>query len=83
MDDVPEAGWIVAEPHWGKGYALEAMRAALGWFDREHGATRTVCMIEEGHAASVKVAARLGYVAYDRHAPEDGRPLVLYDRLRR
>ncbi len=81
MDDVPEAGWIVAEPHWSKGYALEAMRAALAWFDREHGAKRTVCMIEEGHEASAHVAARLGYVEYDRHRPEEGRALVLYHRL--
>ena len=42
MDDVPEAGWIIAEPHWGQGYASEAMQAALGWFDREHGVRRTV-----------------------------------------
>ena len=83
LDDVPEAGWIIAEPHWGKGFAMEAMRAALAWFDDSHGEQRVACMIEEGHAASQKVAARLGFVEYDRHAPEDGRPLVLYERLPR
>ena len=59
------------------------MRAALAWFDDSHGEQRVACMIEEGHAASQKVAARLGFVEYDRHAPEDGRPLVLYERLPR
>ena len=81
MDDVPEAGWIVSETHWGKGYAHEAVAAALAWFDATHGPQRIACMIEDGHAASQKVAAKLGFVEYARHAPEDGRPLVLYERL--
>lgn len=80
MDDVPEAGWIIAEPHWGKGYAGEAMRAALDWFDTTHGPRRVVCMIEEGHSASAAVAARLGFVEYGRHQPDEGRALVLYER---
>ena len=81
MDDVPEAGWIIAEPHWGKGYAIEAMTAALARFDAEHGSRRTVCMIEEGHAASAAVAAKLGFAEYARHVPDEGRALVLYERL--
>ena len=81
MDDVPEAGWIVAQPHWGKGYALEAMRAALAWFDREHGPQRIACMIEEGHEASGAIAAKLGFIEYARHQSEGERALVLYERL--
>ncbi len=80
MDDVPEAGWIIAERHWGKGFASEAMQAALAWFDAEHGLRRTVCMIEEGHAASAAVAAKLGYAEYAKHQPDEGRALVLYER---
>lgn len=80
MDDVPEAGWILAEQVWGRGYAVEAMQAALAWFDREHGAQRIACMIEEGHAASAAVAAKLGFVEYARHEPEGERALVLYAR---
>jgi len=80
MDDVPEAGWIIAQPAWGKGYAAEAMRAALAWFDATHGVQRIACMIEEGHAASAAVAAKLGFVAYGRHQPEGQRALVLYER---
>ena len=80
MDDVPEAGWIIAEPHWGKGYASEAMQAALAWFDATHGLRRTVCMIEEGHSGSAAVAAKLGFEEYARHVPDEGRALVLYER---
>ncbi|MBW8783893.1 MAG: GNAT family N-acetyltransferase, partial [Novosphingobium sp.] len=32
MDNVPEAGWIVARDCWGVGYAGEAMRAILAWW---------------------------------------------------
>jgi RimJ/RimL family protein N-acetyltransferase len=81
LDDVPEAGWIIAEPSWGKGYAVEAMTAALAWFDREHGTRRVACMIEEGHGASMAIAARLGFREYARHQPDDARALVLYERL--
>ncbi|MCA1661683.1 MAG: GNAT family N-acetyltransferase [Novosphingobium sp.] len=81
MDDVPEAGWIIAEPSWGKGYAREAMTAALAWFDREHEPQRVACMIEESHAASMTIAAKLGFVEYARHEPEGERALVLYQRM--
>ena len=82
MDDVPEAGWIINADHWGKGYAREAMEAALAWFDAEHGPQRIACMIEEGHAVSQHLAETLGFAAYDRHDPDDGAaPLVLYQRI--
>jgi len=80
MDDVPEAGWIIAQTAWGKGYALEAMDAALAWFDREHRPERIACMIEEGHKASMAIAAKLGFVEFGRHQPEGERALVLYER---
>ena len=80
MDDVPEAGWIIHRDHWGKGIAGEAMRAILPWFDHAHGPRRIAAMIEEGNAASEKVAASLGFVAYGRQEFE-GSPLVLYERL--
>lgn len=80
LDDIAEAGWIVAKSAWGKGYALEAMEAALAWFEREHGAMPTLCMIEQGHRASEAVAAKLGYAAFDRYLEKDERPLIVYRR---
>lgn len=82
LDDVPEAGWILGEPAWGKGLAGEAMRAALDWFDETHGQQRIACMIEEGHHASLRLADVLGFKAYAVYQPDDGaRPLVLLERL--
>jgi RimJ/RimL family protein N-acetyltransferase len=80
LDDVPEAGWIVHSDFWGQGLAREAMEAVLAWFDQAHGRQRVACMIEEGHAASDKLARRLGFEPYGRHEAEDGAALVLYER---
>ena len=82
LDDVPEAGWILGEASWGKGFAKEAMRAGLAWFDATHGPQRIACMIEEGHHASMRLAHALGFEAYAVHQVEhDERPLVLLERL--
>ncbi len=81
LDDVPEAGWIVHPDHWGQGYAGEAMRAVLPWFDRTHGQQRVACMIEEGHAVSERLALQLGFTEYARHQEPGDKPLVLYERI--
>jgi len=38
-------------------------------------------MIENGHAASMAIAAKLGFAEYARHQPDEGRALVLYQRV--
>ncbi|MEN9682346.1 MAG: hypothetical protein RLZZ427_97 [Pseudomonadota bacterium] len=81
LDDVPEAGWIVHQDHWGEGVAREAMEAALDWFDTVHGRQRIGCMIEDGHTASDALAGKLGFVRYGLHQPEGGKALVLYERV--
>lgn len=81
MDDVAEAGWILAREHWGKGYATEAMRAALQWFDAAHGPQRVACMIECGNDSSVALAARLGFERYDEHELPDGVVVDLFERI--
>lgn len=81
LDDVAEAGWIVAREHWGKGYAREAMAGALDWFDANAGKQRIACMIEEDNAASVRLAERLGFVRYGEHVLDDGITVDLFERL--
>jgi RimJ/RimL family protein N-acetyltransferase len=61
FDDKPEAGWILAESHFGRGVAREAMDAALAWFDREHGPREVVAMISPENAPSIKLAGKLGF----------------------
>jgi RimJ/RimL family protein N-acetyltransferase len=80
MDDVPEAGWIIHRDRWGQGIASETMRAALDWFDATHGPRRITAMIEEGNAASHRIAHGLGFLAYAEHVFDEA-PVVLYERL--
>ncbi len=81
MDDVPEAGWIIHRDHWGEGLAGEVMRAVLAWFDAVHGVRRVVCMIEQGHTVSDRLARTLGFADYALREPEDEPALVLYERF--
>jgi len=80
LDNVPEAGWIVHRDVWGQGVAREVMEAALAWFDQTHGRQRVACMIEEGHAASDRLAFKLGFVPYGRQESPGAAPLILYQR---
>ncbi len=61
LESVPEAGWVLAPDAHGKGYALEAMIAALGWMDAR--TKRTQCIIAPENQASRKLAVKLGYSA--------------------
>ena len=80
LDDVPEAGWIVHPDHWRQGYAGEAMRAVMPWFDQTHGKQRVACMIEAGHAVSERLALQLGFAEYARLQEPGETQLVLYER---
>jgi RimJ/RimL family protein N-acetyltransferase len=81
FDDHPEAGWIVAAEHEGQGLASEAMQAVLAWFDREHGPRRMVCMISPGNAASLALAAKLGFTPFRDAELPDGDAVRLLERL--
>lgn len=62
LGDFPEAGWVLAPEAHGRGYATEAMRAALGWFDSETPYRRSFCLVAPENAPSLRVAAKLGYL---------------------
>lgn len=61
LEDFPECGWVIAPEGWGNGYASEAVAAMCAWADAAAiGETR--CLIDDDNVASVRVAARIGYV---------------------
>lgn len=62
--DAPELGWGIAPAFQGKGYAGEAVTAALAWVDDELNAPRTVCMIAPDNEPSLRLAARVGFRPY-------------------
>ena len=61
LEGLPEAGWAFDADHWGAGYATEALRAVLSWADEHLDAAEVRCIIEPGHAASERVAAKMGF----------------------
>lgn len=80
FEGAPEAGWALATWAHGKGYAAEAMRAALAWGDRKFNRARTVCLISPENLPSLRLAEALGFNEYARSTYK-GSPTVLLERL--
>ena len=59
--DAPEVGWALSRDAHGKGYATEAVRAALAWGEQHWGSTHFTCMIDPDNAASIRVAEKCGF----------------------
>lgn len=66
LEGVPELGWAFASQMHGKGYATEAVRAAIEWGDSHFGAIRTACIIHPENVASIRVAEKCGYHEFRR-----------------
>lgn len=81
FDTAPEAGWVLLPAGHGKGYAREAMRAALAWSEAETGVTRTACMIDPANQPSIRTAEALGFLPFGR-ATYKGNDLLLFERER-
>lgn len=55
-----EIGWLLGRPHWGKGFAIEAARAALDFSFSTLDKNRVISLIRPGNERSIRVAERLG-----------------------
>jgi RimJ/RimL family protein N-acetyltransferase len=77
--DAPEQGWSLAPSAQGKGYAFEAMYAAVKWGEAHFGRTDFVCMISPQNTPSMKLAEKLGYRRFDQVAYK-GEQVVLLRR---
>ncbi|MCG8442073.1 MAG: GNAT family N-acetyltransferase [Caulobacterales bacterium] len=75
----PEAGWVLTPSAQGRGYATEALRAALAWADDALRAARTVCIINPDNAASIRVARKCGYGEQERTDYRD-KPTLIFAR---
>lgn len=75
----PEAGWVFAKRHWGKGYATEALAATHDWLDT-HRSGRSVCIIEPDHGASIRVAQKVGYRDF-ASSDYKGTPVLIFERF--
>lgn len=75
----PECGWVLARHAHGKGYATEAVRAALAWGDHHFGPRETFCLIHPDNGASIRVALKCGYREL-RRSTYKGQPTVILVR---
>lgn len=76
IDDMPEAGWTFASRVHGKGYATEAMMAALAWTDAKLGNPRMFCIVAPENAASIRVAEKCGFTPAGETTYKDERTLL-------
>jgi len=79
FDGEPEGLWVLTGGAHGKGYATEAMRAAIAWHDQAFGAKRMVCIIAPDNAGSLAVAGKLGFSRFDARVYKD-HPVILFER---
>ncbi|GAB2954215.1 GNAT family N-acetyltransferase [Hymenobacter coalescens] len=78
---VPEAGWVLTPRVHGRGYASQALTAALAWADAHLPAARTTCIIDPDNEASLRLARKFGYQEFAR-SPYHGQEIVLLERPR-
>jgi len=57
----PEMGWSLAASAHGKGFASEALRAALAWGREFFGPARVVAVISDDNDASLRLAEKHGF----------------------
>lgn len=72
-----EVGWMLRRDYWGKGYAVEAARAAMDYAFGRLKKARVVSVIHPDNQASVNVAKRLGE-CYEREVEIAGIKVHLY-----
>jgi RimJ/RimL family protein N-acetyltransferase len=81
LKGVPEIGWVLASVAHGKGYATEAVRAAVTWGDAHFESARTGCIIAPENLASMRVAVKCGYREFVGTTYK-GHPTVMFVRDR-
>ena len=79
LGDTPEIGWVLDPAVHGRGYASEAVEAALAWGHGHFGPVRTVCIIDPNNEPSLRLAAKFGYHEYAR-TTYHAEPIVLLER---
>jgi [ribosomal protein S5]-alanine N-acetyltransferase len=55
-----DLGFVLARPHWGKGYATEAARGVLDWAIALEGVNRVRATCDVDNVASTRVLERIG-----------------------
>ncbi len=81
INNVPEAGWVIATAMQGRRYASEALAAALTWADAHLVHEHTVCLISPENEPSLRLAAANLFLEVARPIYKHD-PIVLLRRSR-
>ncbi len=81
FDGRQEIGWVLSPSVHGKGYATEAVTAALAWGDAHLPSPLTTCIIHPDHAVSIRVAEKHGFRRVT-DATYHGAPTVIFERMK-
>jgi RimJ/RimL family protein N-acetyltransferase len=79
LKNTPEIGWVFTADSHGKGYATEAVRAAVAWGDSQFGRRQTACIIHPENLASIRVAKKCGYLEFQA-TEYKGHPTLVFIR---
>lgn len=70
---VVEIGYGLLPEYWGKGYATEAVTAAVEWASRQPGVKQIEAETEPGNTASQRVLAKSGFIPTGTNGEEGPR----------
>jgi len=79
LEGMPEFGWILAPEAHGKGYAREAVAAALEWGEKKFPNTVFSCIIDAENTPSIKLAEACGFQRVAL-APYKGAEIAIFHR---
>ena len=79
LEGMPEMCWVLAAEAHGKGYASEALAAALAWGRGHFGEHRSACIISPENAGSIRVATKAGFRPAGQTTYRD-EPIALFIR---
>lgn len=83
IEGIPEMGWVLDPWCHGRGYASEAVTAAIRWAEAELDAPEYSCIIDPDNASSINVALKAGFVEAAKTRYKGGRTLIFRRSVRR
>ncbi|HET6554941.1 MAG TPA: GNAT family N-acetyltransferase [Dyella sp.] len=79
LEGMLEFGWVLASHAHGKGYASEAVVAAIHWAEQHRPGMRAVCIIDPANQPSIRVAEKAGFKRWQESTYHGG-PTVVFSR---
>ncbi|MBW9112902.1 GNAT family N-acetyltransferase [Rhizobium cauense] len=61
-----EVGWLLSPESQGRGYAMEALQALIGWAGANFPGKPMTCIISPENLASLRLAGKLGFAEFAR-----------------